>query len=161
MNEVYTICNKIPDPKPIIFIDIKLNPTNLSINQEAYEDSLVANLIASIQHYLPEKIHFISENVNLLNKFKALSAESKFHLAGKDAKKQISTAIINKYTGIIGTEDDLEQEDTAEAHRNNLTVTLFGVTSLDDIDDALELHPDYIHSDNIPLLQSVLRSLEK
>ena len=159
LDEVYSLCMNIPEPKPMIFLDIKLNPTNLNIDMEAYKDSLVADLIQSIQNYIPEKVHFISEDVDLLKKFKALTPESKFHLAGGNSKFQISTAITNGFTGIIGTEDDYETEDTAEAHRNNLTVTLFGVTSLDDIDDALELNPDYIHSDNIPLLQSVLRSL--
>lgn len=156
LDEVYRLAREVPDPKPILFLDIKLNPTALDIDIEAYKDSMVSFLTSSIMDYQADKIHFISEDESLLIKLKKASPISHFHIAGGQAQRQIHLAIQHGFTGIIGTEDDYEKEDTAEAHRNNLSVTLFSVYSLDDINDVLELNPDYIQTDNIPLLQSVL-----
>lgn len=159
LQEAFSICLEMPDPKPIVFIDIKPNPTHLPVNREAFMDSLSQLLSGSLQNYIPEKVHFISSDPGLLIKIKNKAASSYFHIEGGKARDLIRIALEYNFDGIVLTEDDIEAEDSHYAHDKGLYVTLFGVRNLDDIEDALEVHADFIHTNNIPLTQSVLRSL--
>src|SRR5690606_34464957 len=140
-------------------IDIKSNPTGLSVNMESFNDSLTELLSQSVFKYIPEKIHFIFSDADLLNRIKNKAVSSYFHIEGGKAMDLIKLALVNGFDGIVLTDDDIEVEESNYAHEKGLYVSLFGVRNLDDIEDALEVHADFIHTDNIPLTQNVLRSL--
>jgi glycerophosphoryl diester phosphodiesterase len=62
----------------------------------------------------------------------------------------------NKIYGIIAYNSRITKREVDFAHQNMIRVVLFGVKSQNSIVDAVEKHPDYIITDNIPKLQQVL-----
>src|SRR5690606_7743234 len=99
LDVVYKLTAEI-SPKPMLFLDIKITPTSLHIDVEAYKDSMVSYFSQSILNYKADKMHFISEDENLLIKLKKISPSSHFHIAGGDAGRQINLAIKHGFSGI-------------------------------------------------------------
>ena len=69
----------------------------------------------------------------------------------------IEKAITNQLEGVVFSIDKITQEEIIYAHANNVMVTLFNTQSNQRNIDAIEMNPDFIETDRLELLISVLK----
>jgi glycerophosphoryl diester phosphodiesterase len=145
--------------KPELFLDVKLL-------FECHQDTEgLQNFAARFAKTIVE----IIERKNYLQYIKVQSTSIDFLLEVKkqnplialiiegDPETVIETADEHKLWGYISRNDGVSKEAVKRAHEKGLRVVLFGIKTREGTIKAINKHPDYIQTDNIPLLQQCLK----
>jgi len=144
-------------PKPIVFIDTKIinacTPASTPAPQ-AFADAL-AELI--LQYKAQPWTYVESTSIEMLLRLQQKHQGFRLLLYTRNVAPDLPQAIRHGFDGITTFNDDITKQQVAEAHLNGLYVTLLGVRSRSSLLEAIKKHPDAIQTDNIPLMQEILR----
>jgi glycerophosphoryl diester phosphodiesterase len=143
--------------KPYIFLNTKFSDQCISSLSD-YEDGfakLISRVIKDNGAY--DRISVYYGNADFLNKVRASDSlvnvvyDAKSFDDGLDActKNNISTMVIDY--------DEVSAEQVTFAHSKNIKVILWGLRTRKEIVGAVKKNPDGILTENIPLVQAVLR----
>jgi glycerophosphoryl diester phosphodiesterase len=127
-------------------------------SQAPDKDSLANRVVEMISKYSGHKyMPVISGDTIFLNKVKKLDPNISLILENPNASESIAMSVLHGYQGIISSNENITREQAKEAHLNNLEVIIFNVKRRNATIDAVNKSPDVIQTDNIQLLQEILR----
>ncbi len=75
----------------------------------------------------------------------------------QDVEKALEKAINDQLDGVVASIDNITKEQITYAHAHNVMVTLFNTQSKQRNIDAIEMNPDFIETDRLEHLISVLK----
>lgn len=146
------------NPRPYIFLDLK---TSLDCpNTFEYQDFLTKyqeSLINIIEQYSPSDWIIVeSSDISILRTLKEKLPEVQLSFFTRIDDMSIELAASEGFYGVSGNFDQVDAPIIKKAHDLGLFVTLGIHQTRNDAIDMIENSPDYIYTDNIPLLQSIL-----
>jgi glycerophosphoryl diester phosphodiesterase len=149
------------DFHPMFYLDIKLYD-ECNTKDSVYIRTLSVQLINTIHGYNSEdRIFIITDSQKLINLIRALDSNPKSLLfiggLNKTFREEMQFALINNLHGFTIGNSEISAAEVKEAHDNNLRVILHNVKSRNSAVEAVEKFPDVILTDNIQMLQEVLR----
>jgi glycerophosphoryl diester phosphodiesterase len=140
----------------LLFLDLKL----FGPSENNYRIDFQKQLINAFANYnLYDKAFIQSLDTAFLNDLAFKNHHFKLILEGSVANETILYASEKKYWGVIFRNDLLEKQDVELAHSKGLRVAVFDVKTRKGTVDAILKHPDYIHTDNILLLQDCMHKI--
>lgn len=126
------------------------------------KDTLANEAVKMIQKYSAYKfMPVISGDTSLLNTIKKIDNKVNLILENNNVALAIFLASNLNYSGIICGNEDISKEQVKDAHLKNLQVILFNVKRRNTTIEAIKKCPDAIQTDNLQLLQEVLREYQK
>jgi len=137
--------------KPILFLDVKLNDCQ-------DEDALAVALVELIKKYWAfewTQVNCASEG--FLLKLKNLTDPIIVLLQTIDIEDGIKRCEVNFFYGLTSHTDNISKEQVDKCHQSNLSITIYGVGSKNDIRDALDKKPDQLITDNIELTLGLVK----
>lgn len=158
LHEVFNYCRQL-DYLPYIMLDNKLDlPCNISFNQQ-YNEFMVLysqRMFELIRAYdLVEQVHLESD----LEIFHILIAQRDSRIKrmmNGAVSERINLADSLHCTGIMSGLNSCTAQDIQLAHQRGLKVSIFGVVSMADAEEAVKKSPDFIITDDIPYLTQLL-----
>ena len=146
---------------PIFFLDLKLYH-ECNSGDSAYIVLLANQLIRIIHSYNAEdKIFIITGHQSLIDAVRNTDNNPKPLLfigsLNKPFKEEFDFTLNNHLYGLTIGNEQITADEIKEAHANNLRVILYDVKSRASAIEAVEKSPDGIMTDNIQLLQEVLK----
>jgi len=146
-------------PKPVYFLDTKHNydaKNYTGIND--FNLDFAENLNDLIIKYNLEEYALISSgNKEMLQILKSNYPSLKLIMHGSSFEDALQDARSMNLFGITIHYKNISREEVETAHANNLRVTLWGVRTKASCREAVKLFPDYIKTDNILYLLSLIR----
>ncbi len=140
---------------PLIVLDVEsFAACNVEEDIEVFSRTII-NLIEKYDAY--NWVHIELSDFALLNKMKEESDQLYFVFFGSLTDETIAEAIANGFQGMSIADDVATKEAIKKAHDAGLTVSLFDVKIRTGAVRAVAKSPDYIQTDNIPLLQQILK----
>lgn len=159
LEELFQYCSSL-DFIPFIMLDNKLDlPCNISSSDEYL---LYINLYVNSMHSLIERFHlfefvYLESNYDLyLDLMSALDDHVQLMINGS-VFDRFSIANNRNYTGIMTGNNSCTKESVAAAHASGLKVSIFGVVNTRDAESAIEKSPDFILTDDVPMVNQLLR----
>lgn len=143
--------------KPLLFLDIKLfNNCSKSFYME--REIFTKTLNSIIDKYNASKWVFVqSTDTDFLDSLKQLNKDLSLIIEGGNAEETIEIAKIKRYYGIISSNNSIFSENVKKGHSAGLKVVIFDVKTREGSIEAINKYPDFIQTDNIPLLQQCLK----
>lgn len=144
--------------KPFVFLDLK---TSLdcphSFDYSNFEAVFIESLKTLFEKYDCQNWLIIeSGDFALLKKLQLKIPALKVNFFSKIEESSILLAVENNFFGLSANFPDVSKEMIQSAHRNGLFITLGILIIRRDAIDMIGKSPDFIYTDNIPLLQSIL-----
>lgn len=147
-------------PGKYFYFDMRVGNSCEPLNSPD-KDTLASRVTQVINKYAGHKfMPVISGDTGLLNNIRKLDNNIMLIIESSTGEKAISLASTLDYDGIICGNEDITKEQVKEAHLQNLEVILFNVKRRDTTIEAIKKSPDVIQTDNIQLLQEVLREYQ-
>jgi len=145
--------------KKMVFLDVRAFPTCDESTMKFGEYQAI--LAARISEAMNDKVHkelmsAESDNLILLDELKRLQPSAHLFLDCKISDEKIAIAKAHGFFGLVCYNNETSKEDISKAHSQNLRVVLFDVRSRASTIDAISKNPDFIQTDNIPMLQQLL-----
>lgn len=159
LEELFQYCSSL-DFIPFIMLDNKLDlPCNISSSDE-YLDYIylyvqsITQLIDRFQVY--EQV-YLESNFDVF--FDLMQQrDSRFNLMiNGSVTERFQIANTNSYTGIMTGNNSCTKESVAAAHASGLKVSIFGVVNTSGAESAIEKSPDFILTDDVPMVNQLLR----
>ena len=153
----YTARRKFP---PILFLDIKdqIACNSLPLNREDFLILLTRQLVDLIVQYTAEnRVIVETGNIEIIELIQERNAMIGLHFLAPVTTQNIQIALENEVEGMTINNDATTKEDIETAHNAGLKVALFNTKIRQAHIDAVKKYPDYIQTDNILLLQQILR----
>jgi glycerophosphoryl diester phosphodiesterase len=149
------------DFHPIFYLDIKLY-NECNTKDSAYIRTLAVQLINIVHSYNSEdKIFIITDSQELIDFIRTFDSNPKpiLFIGGlnKTFHEELQFALANNLYGFTIGNSEISAAEVKEAHDNNLRVILHNVKSRNSAVEAVEKFPDVIMTDNIQMLQEILR----
>jgi len=145
--------------KPVYFLDTKHNYEDK--NYDSINDFNLAfseNLNNLITKYNLEEYTLISSgNKEMLKILKSNYPSLKLIIHGNSFENTLQDAKTMNLFGMTLHYKNISREQVKIAHANNLRVTVWGVRTKASCREAVKLFPDYVKTDNIPYLLSLIR----
>lgn len=144
--------------KPYIFLDLKTSlDCPLSFEYRTFEDSFIESLKALVVQYdYGDRLIIESTSFPFLKKLQNILPEVNLSFFTIINEENIERAAVNNFFGIAANFDNASKETVKLAHTQGLFVTLGILKIRRDAIEMIEMSPDFIYTDNIPLLQSIL-----
>jgi hypothetical protein len=144
--------------KPELHIDLRAWLYNSDLYTEnefiAIYTKKIVELIAKYDY---QSYTFIgSSSKSALEELYRLDSSIRLFYETANVRGELTFLKNNFIYGVIAYNDRISKREIEFAHKNMIRVVLFNVKSQQSIVDAVEKHPDYIITDNIPKLQQVL-----
>jgi glycerophosphoryl diester phosphodiesterase len=144
--------------KPIIFFDLHADlGCDISDSRKKwyYTTILYAinNLLSKYSAY--DRVLVQANSLEWMIQARNLFPDVKVFLDDDISNEDIEIAAQNGFYGIASKNDNISAEEIALAHAKGLRVQVYGTGGYS-FTDAIAKSPDYILSDNIPLLQNIL-----
>jgi glycerophosphoryl diester phosphodiesterase len=138
-----------------LFLDIKL----YSHQEYNYEDQLVRALDHLLSKYpeFTEHILVQSGSTHLLQKIQDQNSIALLMLKTDDFNKGYRICSERGLNGLVISCNNINRAQADQAHGLNFYISLTNVSSRNDAVAALRKNPDFIQTDNIPLIQKILR----
>jgi len=145
------------NPQPDLRFDMRGVSFCTGIN---VSPDLIAEVLCSlVQEYnITSKIYIDSNNPTIVERMVSCNTDFHFYLGVISLDDGIPSNIYNATEGYIINAQSVEKEDIEKAHADNKKVTLFNVRERASCKEAIEMHPDGIISDNLPVLNSLLHN---
>ena len=141
---------------PLLTFDIKLHPSP-SINGNEYQKRFAKAVVESSRNYCcPEKILIESTSKEFLLELKALEPALQLFIYTSDFESGLAAAKEAGLFGITIKNDFVTREQVSLAHQNGFRVAIWGTKTKSDNKKAMNKTPDYIQTDNINSLSSLL-----
>lgn len=157
LSDLLDYLNQQPKP-PIVVLDLKLYPSeNMEHYQQTFSDALVEliQLKSYTNKTLIESMHY-----DMLQKLQTINPELNLFLYAGEAEGGITKAQEMQLTGITLNYRLIDKKQVDEARKAGLQVAVFGAHTRHQNREAVALHPDYIQTDNIPYLVSLLENYQ-
>lgn len=151
------------------YLSNRKNPPqlHLDLRQWLYDESLYTTnefflIYAKEIVYLINKYNYQSYtiinsgDIDLLNIIQQLDPSLKLTIESNDITWATQVARTNNLYGIVADDKLVSKKDVDYAHSKNVKVMLFNMRSQFSINNAVKKHPDYIITDNIPILQQII-----
>lgn len=94
---------------------------------------------------------------NVLKRIRFYDPDIHLIYNAQDFEGGLKICLENNFNEMVIGMDHVTREQIREAHQNNIKVTLWGMQLRKQIVDAINMHPDALMTDNIPLTQEILR----
>ncbi|MFT5764725.1 MAG: glycerophosphoryl diester phosphodiesterase [Saprospiraceae bacterium] len=145
-------------PKSLIFLDLKTSldcPQSFDIS--TFENIFLESLKALFTKYnCQEWVIVESANLSFLKELKKEIPEVRLNYFSAIDESAIEIVDENKFYGLSANFDQASKEAIRAAHDKGIFVTLDILKIRRDAIEMIEMSPDFIYTDNIPLLQSIL-----
>ena len=139
---------------PLVILDVESFAACDEEDIELFSTTII-NLVKKYDAY--NWIHIELSDFALLNKMKEKNDRLYFVFFGSLTDETIAQAVANGFQGMSSADDVSTKEAIQKAHDEGLTVSLFDVKIRTGAVRAVAKSPDYIQTDNIPLLQQILK----
>lgn len=145
-------------PKPLIFLDLKTSPNCAN----TFDISNFASLFVVALKNLFEKyncedwIILEAADLSFLQSLKSAVPNAKINYFAAIDTNSIAIAKANNFYGLSANFDTVDRTAVDAAHQEGLYVTLGILIIRKDAIDIINKSPDFIYTDNIPLLQAIL-----
>ena len=145
-------------PKPLIFLDIKTSPDcPHTFDIRDFEGSFIKSLKEIFEKYnCQDWVITESADYSLLIKLMSEIPDLKTSYFSIINEQSIDIALENGFYGLSSLSNITNREAVTLAHDSGLFITIGIVKIRRDAIEAINLSPDFIYTDNIPLLQSIL-----
>jgi glycerophosphoryl diester phosphodiesterase len=144
--------------KPHIFLDLKTSldcPETFDIN--SFENTFLESLKALFEKYdCQEWVSVESRDLSLLKKLKEEISGVRLIYFSSINESSIHVAEENRFYGLSANFDQANKDIIRAAHDKGIFIILGILKIRRDAIDMIEMNPDFIYTDNIPLLQSIL-----
>ncbi len=146
------------DPKPYIFLDLKTSPDcPHTFEYSNFLDSFAISLQELFERYNCQDWLIIeSADFSFLKKIQNTTPEVKLSFFTLLDDSAIQLAAENDFFGLSANFEGVNRALVQKAHAENLFVTLGILKIRRDAIEMIEMSPDFIYTDNIPLLQEIL-----
>lgn len=146
-----------PSP-PLMFLDLKtFLPCPTSRPYEVFREMMVKAVTDLIERYQAEDWMAVeSKDLVLLQMIRQRNGAVRLFLHDQQVPQNIYTAHENDLFGIVLPRQRITQQQVRLAHDLGLRVTLYNVKSRPGMVNTIQKNPDYIQTDNVPLLQQML-----
>jgi glycerophosphoryl diester phosphodiesterase len=145
---------------PQFLLDIKINE-NCGKGTHEYINALVTKLNSLLSKYneIEKKVFVHCANIQFLNLFKTLNPNFRFivDMGSGSFDEGINIALQNGFYGVEVNNSYVTKAQIQNAHAQNLWVFVYGVKTRENHVEAVQKSPDGIETENIPLLQEILR----
>ncbi len=139
------------------YLDTKQFYASDSIVQGLYSE-FAQILFGLISRYdLQSRMLIHSPNTDFLTDLGSMDPTLKLVIHGNDVEESISRAQLIGAYGIEANYGEITQDQVAKAHADGINVILCGVSSRSSCREAIGLSPDYIITENIAYLTSLLK----
>ncbi len=143
----------------------KITGKRFALDCKNFENSITEENINTYCNALYELIDGFGIVENVALELQSTMLIEKIHAERPDLKifvfqamdNAISLAIEHELEGVVYSIDKITKEMIADAHANNIMVTLFNTQSNQRNIDAIEMNPDFIETDRLDHLISVLK----
>lgn len=145
-------------PPPLMFLDLKtFTPCPTNRSYEEFREMMVQAVIALIERYQAEDwIVVESGDVVLLQMVAQRNPAIRLFLHQHQVPQVIDEAHKHNLFGIVVPDGQINSQQVKLAHELGLRVSLYQVKSRSSMVEAIQKNPDYIQTDNVPLLQQML-----
>jgi hypothetical protein len=142
--------------KPQIHLDLRhWLYDNTIYSFEEFSEIYTSTIVNLIQKYnYEEHIYLASGSPEIL--MNITGTNIKLMLESSDIYGTIDQIKQNDWFGIVAYNESMTKQKIDFAHLNNIRVALFSVKIQKDMVSAVNKHPDFIITDNIPQLQQIL-----
>ena len=158
LHEIFSYCRQL-DYQPYIMLDNKLDlPCNISTFEQynEYMQLYAERMYAMIKAFgLFNQVHLESDFEVFHSSLRQRDSQVKLMFNGPVADR-IGLAYSLQCTGIMSGLNSCTAEDIQRAHAKGLKVSLFGIVTAQDAENAIRKSPDFIITDDIPLTQDLL-----
>ena len=151
------------------YLSNRKNPPqlHLDLRQWIYDETLLTSndffliyakeIVNLINKYNYQQHTYVnSGDINLLNIIHQLDATLKLTIESNNITWATQVARNNNLYGIVADNKLVSKKDVDYAHSKNVKVILFNMRSQFSINNAVKKNPDYIITDNIPILQQII-----
>ena len=145
---------------PYVFLDLKtsINCNTSLLDQEGYFASLAGALLSLFQDYqCYDWVIVETTNKQLVEMLHREDEAIKIQLLGAFSTENFDFAERMDLFGLSFFNRELTKEDVRRAHQAGLWVTIVDVKIRRDAIEAIKKSPDFIYTDNIPLVQNILK----
>jgi glycerophosphoryl diester phosphodiesterase len=146
------------DPKPTIFLDLKTSPDcPNTFEYRDFEDQYIESLLSLIDQFdgedwiIPE-----SASLDLLRTLKERQPDLRLNYFSIIDEASVEIAVTEGFFGLSANFDGVKEGATKLAHESGISITLGIQRTRNDAIRMIEYSADFIYTDNIPLLQSIL-----
>lgn len=144
--------------KPQLHLDLRSWLYDASLyNSVDFFDVYTSKIINILSEYQYEQYTYItSGDINLLKEFSDKSTHLKLMIETSQVNWAVEKIKEYNWYGFVAYNHKVSKQDIDYAHSKGVRVALFGVKSQSSQVDAVNKHPDFIITDNIPQLQQIL-----
>lgn len=144
---------------PQIHLDIRYNSFDPDvISREKFYDIFSRKVVEMVEKYNAEDWVFCGAlDINFLKQVHQKNPNIKLFLEGGNVVEMLSKRKEQDFFGIVISNADITKGEVQLAHDSGVRVAVFNLKALPANIDAVKKSPDYIITDNITLLQDILR----
>ncbi len=144
--------------KPQIHLDLRTwLYDNHQYSFEEFIELYTTKIVQLILKYNYQEYTYISSGSSeALLAIQKINPNLKLMLATSDVYGLLSLIKQNNWYGIVAQNANMTKQKIDYAHQNKIRVALFNVKIQSEIVDAVNKHPEFILTDNIPKLQQIL-----
>lgn len=142
-----------------IFLDIRLGNScraRTYAEFQQFKENIVNQLARLFQEMPNRNIKVISGEEEFLTLIKEKLPFIATFLEREDSFEAIEKAVTKNFQGIININSRISKSAIATAHQHGLETVIFNTNSINGNIEAINKGPDYIQTDNILALQSIL-----
>ena len=146
-------------PKPLIFLDLKTSlDCSQTFDSNIFESAFLESLkTLFVKYNCHEWVIIESASLSFLKNLKEEIPGVLLNYSTSIDETSIQIAEDNKFYGLSANFDQASKDAIRNAHDKEIFITLGILKIRRDAIDMIELSPDFIFTDNIPLLQSILK----
>jgi glycerophosphoryl diester phosphodiesterase len=144
---------------PQIHLDVRYNNFNPDIlTRKKYYDIFTRKLNELYAKYNAEDWMYCGAlDLNFLKQMNEKNDSVKLFLEGGNVVEMLSKKQEQEFFGIVIANADISKGEVQLAHDSGVRIAIFNLKALPANIDAVEKSPDYIITDNVTLLQDILR----
>lgn len=145
-------------PRPYVFLDLKTSPDcPHTFDNSSFLDTFANSLQELFSLYeCQDWVIVESADFSFLKKIQNTTPDVKLSFFTVMDETAIELAAENDFFGLSANFGNASRQTIRQAHEQGLMVTLGILKIRRDAIDMIEMSPDFIYTDNIPLLQEVL-----
>ncbi|MDO9255374.1 MAG: glycerophosphodiester phosphodiesterase family protein [Bacteroidales bacterium] len=123
-----------------------------------FYESFINAIVKIVQKYkIENNIYIEAQDVGFLTRFKNKYTDYKLFIYPSSFESGLNTALSLNLSGITISTRDITKEQIKIAHDNNLWVAIWNTHTNEDNMDAINKNPDFIQTDNVRNLVSLLK----
>ena len=140
----------------IFTFDVKLYPETSDLNTyyEIYSDAIISFFDA---YGLENNVYIESQSPDFLNLVQSKRPNYRLYYYPQTFEDGLTVALNNGFQGISISDDVINIDDVARAHKHGIFVTIWGVNTKDENRGAIRKNPDMIQTDKVDFLVELLK----